>query len=368
MLQRFLTYVLLFIVLSWSLLLAISIVAVHSSYEFVWWTGLLALAFPVLLFGEFVLLVFCLFVKWPFALIPLLFILGSWQNIKHYVAFSPNKAALQNKGETLKISSYNVNVFDLYNWTNNRATKDSMLGLIKREDPDILCLQEFYTENAFSNFNTYKVLQEHYKYNYFHKGIELAGGKHWGLATFSKYPIIANRTIGTTDNRLNLCLVSDIDVNGKSISVYNTHLHSYHVKEADLTRLNRNNEIDQNLGAIQNLLYKAKLAYTKRLQQVKAIKNDLNQNKLQSIICGDFNDTPNSFPYRHIKSGMKDPFLEKGFGLGGTYRGGTITGRLPKVRIDFILCDTSFEVKSIDVLRYPYSDHYPLISTLVLPE
>ena len=43
----------------------------------------------------------------------------------------------------MKVMSYNVRLFDLYNWSHNTATRNEILDLIRVEDPDILCLQEF---------------------------------------------------------------------------------------------------------------------------------------------------------------------------------------------------------------------------------
>lgn len=357
-------FILLFL---WTLAFGLSIYSIYIPHTAFWFLGLIALAFPVLLIGEVLLLFFAFFVKWQMAILPLLALVLSWSNIKNYIAFPISETGMQNEsGEEIKILSYNVNVFDLYNWTNNKSTKDSILALIIRENPDVVCLQEFYTENS-KTFNTYKTLGEFFEYKHFHRGLELEGERYWGLATFSKYPLTNKRIIGFTDNNLNLCLVSDLEVQNKQISIYNTHLHSYHIKEADLNGLNRNNEIQVNLGALKNLFFKVKNAYQKRTEQVKGIKADMDKNEKLRIICGDFNDSPNSFPYVQLAKNMKDPFLEKGFGIGGTYRGGTITGRFPKVRIDYILSDTLIEVRQFRVLDYPYSDHQPIEAILRLP-
>lgn len=366
MVKHFFKYSFLIVVVVWSGLLALSAYSSEISSVQFWWLGLIALIFPVLLIGEFLLFIVCLFLRKWLAILPLVLFAYAWPNIQNYLALSFSKE-YKTEGKEIKIMSYNVNVFDLYNWTNNKATKDSILKLIKDENPDVICLQEFYTESS-GAFNTYGALSDFFEYSHFHKGLELSGQRYWGLSTFSKYPLSDQRVIGFTENKLNLCLVSELSIGNKKISIYNTHLNSYHIKEADIKGLNKDNQIQENLGAAKNLFQKIKHAYQNRIEQVKAIKQDLNQNENLSIICGDFNDSPNSFPYTYIRNGLKDPFLEAGFGIGGTYRGGTITAPFPNVRIDYILCDSLIGVKQFKVLDYPYSDHNPIEAILLLPD
>ncbi|MGH2645903.1 MAG: endonuclease/exonuclease/phosphatase family protein, partial [Chitinophagaceae bacterium] len=77
------------------------------------------------------------------------------------------------------------------------------------------------------------------------------------------------------------------------------------------------------------------------------------------ILCGDFNDTPNSYAYFKISKNLQDAFLKKGFGLGRTYS--TIA---PTLRIDYILASPSFSVQSYHCIKKVLSDHYPVISTI----
>src|SRR5690606_19219762 len=46
----------------------------------------------------------------------------------------------------LKIMSWNVHLFDLGGWTEDETSKGQIIHLIQAEDPDILCLQEFYRD------------------------------------------------------------------------------------------------------------------------------------------------------------------------------------------------------------------------------
>ena len=44
----------------------------------------------------------------------------------------------------VKIMSFNVRLFDLYNWKNNEHNKNKIFKYLKSEDPDIICFQEYY--------------------------------------------------------------------------------------------------------------------------------------------------------------------------------------------------------------------------------
>ena len=53
----------------------------------------------------------------------------------------------------IKIMSFNVRLFDLYNWSKNEKVKSNILSFIKKESPDIICFQEYYYDfdNDFCN-------------------------------------------------------------------------------------------------------------------------------------------------------------------------------------------------------------------------
>ena len=82
-----------------------------------------------------------------------------------------------------------------------------------------------------------------------------------------------------------------------------------------------------------------------------------------AIICGDFNDIPNSSTYFNVKGNLQDPFLKKGFWTGRTTR--TSFGIIsPTLRIDYILASRSFTAKQFQIIHVPYSDHYPVETDL----
>jgi endonuclease/exonuclease/phosphatase family metal-dependent hydrolase len=75
------------------------------------------------------------------------------------------------------------------------------------------------------------------------------------------------------------------------------------------------------------------LAFAMRARQAEILREHIAASPHPVIVCGDFNDTPLSYSYRLMSKGLKDSFMEKGWGLGTTY-----AGALPALRIDYILC------------------------------
>jgi endonuclease/exonuclease/phosphatase family metal-dependent hydrolase len=78
------------------------------------------------------------------------------------------------------------------------------------------------------------------------------------------------------------------------------------------------------------------------------------------ILCGDFNDQPNSYAYTHLLEGLDDPYLKHGSGLGNTF-----TGLLPILRIDHIFTDKSIESRQFIRVEKNYCDHYPLVGDFI---
>ena len=80
--------------------------------------------------------------------------------------------------------------------------------------------------------------------------------------------------------------------------------------------------------------------YQFRSQQVEIVRNQLDSSTYPVIICGDFNDVPNSYTYFRIKGDRKDAFTQAGRGIGRTF-----WNIAPTLRIDYIMTDKRFEVE-----------------------
>ena len=124
--------------------LLLSCLSCYVSPVTAWPLSFLGLAFPIVLIS--VLLFLLIWAVWRhkvFFLINLAAILLSGPFIRTVVSLHFTTG--DEKG--LRIMSYNVKNFDLYNWSGNKDTRSKMMKLIKKESPDIICFQEYFSDD-----------------------------------------------------------------------------------------------------------------------------------------------------------------------------------------------------------------------------
>ena len=265
----------------------------------------------------------------------------------------------------VKVLSYNVRAFNLYNWANNTNAKDSILGYILNEDPDILCIQEYFTRmrGRFTSADLYRLLDKT-PYRHIYYTIGENSDFRYGLATFSSYPIVRKGVI-RFENTFNSSIFSDIVVGEDTVRVFNNHLESIHFSKRhyaifDSLKLPVD---DQEIREWIDMSGRIRDAYIKRSEQADVIAEHIAQSPYPVIICGDFNDTPCSYTYNKMKGDLKDSFVEAGTGLGNTY-----SGSLPSFRIDYIMHSSFIESTYNKRARVRFSDHYPVVSYLQLSQ
>lgn len=263
-----------------------------------------------------------------------------------------------------KVMSYNVRLFDLYNWSGNEKTRKSIMDFLKSEHPDILCFQEYFhcDEGAFRNNEGIAELLSlpHKSIKY---GLTTRKINHWGIATFSKYPIVREGTLFFEEGKSNFCLWSDIVKEKDTIRVYNVHLQSNHFKEKDYQFMEHADSLmsDEELINTKSVVRRIRKAVRLRARQANELRADIEACPYPVIVCGDFNDTPFSYFYQTIRGDLTDAFLEKGEGFGNTYFS------LPvKFRIDYILHSDLLQTYSFHTKEVKLSDHYPITAWLSL--
>lgn len=270
-----------------------------------------------------------------------------------------NRELTLKKGNNLKVLSFNVRAFNIYEWLNDPDTNKGIFNFIRSEHPDVICLQEFYSGNKvkISSINYLRLFGEN---PYKHIEYSSSGSKSGhGIAIFSKYPVIRKGKI-PFKNSNNKCIYVDILFKGDTLRVYNNHLQSVKFREKNYRVLDslRMGGNPPEINELKDISSRLKKAFILRSEQTDLLKAHSLNSPYPVIICGDFNDTPVSYTYRKLTRGLDDAFLKAGKGRGNTYH-----GKLP-LRIDYILYSPEFEAIEFEKVEANLSDHYPIISVL----
>lgn len=244
------------------------------------------------------------------------------------------------------VMSYNVRLFNLFDWLPNTDVVSYIRTFVNDKNPDILCIQE-YSSAAHIDL---KVYPHHY--------ILMQGDKiKTGQAIFSKFPIIEEGNLVFPKSNNNV-IFADIKKGKDIIRVYNMHLQSIKISP-DVNEISENiDEINQDKS--QLVFKRISIAFRKQQQQAEIIMNHKNQCAYPVIICGDMNNSPFSYVYRSIKGKLNDTFEEAGSGFGRTYN-----FKYYPARIDYIFVDPKMKVKSFETFSdFVNSDHYPIMTRL----
>ena len=252
--------------------------------------------------------------------------------------------ALPEEEKDFTVMSYNVRLFNLFEWLPNEHVGDTILSFINDQNPDIICLQE-YSESAKVNLRAYK-----------YKAIFMEGKQiKTGQAIFSKFPIIEKGEIDFPGSDNNV-IFADIKMRRDTIRVYSIHLQSTKISP-DI-----HEKIDE--AKSKKIFRRMSEAFAEQQSQSELIKEHKLDCHYPKIICGDMNNSAFSYVYRNIKGNMKDTFEEAGEGFGKTY-----DYEFYPARIDYILADKQFEVKNFKNFdNFVNSDHFPIITRLALKE
>jgi endonuclease/exonuclease/phosphatase family metal-dependent hydrolase len=306
--------------------------------------------------------------KWFFVCIATL-LLG-WQQISVMVSFSSNKKLnLAKTPETLRVLTWNLSSWGESNKAFKKNNMNVMIPLIKNINADVLCFQEYlYFKNSTYRDSIIPALKEKgYLYSYFAQTNYTARMYKTAVLTavviISKYPIIDTAQFEYNKGDFaEPTIYADIKINEKTVRIFTTHLQSVQFEYNDYDALSKLKEpykasVQQSRATAGKLKY----AYKRRALQADILHKKITESPYPVIVCGDFNDVPNSYTYFTIKGNLQDAFLKKGSGFGRTFR--FIS---PTLRIDYILADKKFEVKQYKKFEANYSDHYPVMADIKL--
>jgi endonuclease/exonuclease/phosphatase family metal-dependent hydrolase len=341
------------------LALLLAYLSTYVSPKDVSWLALFGLVYPLWLFLSFSAFILCLVFRRRLFLVPLVAILLGVGHLSDFIQWNGSNEATEND---MKIMSYNVRIFDAYDWSEGANTRDSILAVIRDQQPDILCIQEFYHTTKRQGFDLREDISE-----ILQTGPPTLGYTHnfsdqhfYGLATFSRYPVISSGVVDFHDHKDNLCSYVDIQIDEDTLRVYNAHLASIRFQEEDYEFVEQKSEqpVTTNFLRITNLLLKA---FEKRADQAEKIHAHISESPYPILLCGDFNDTPVSYSYSVLSKDLNDIFHSHGNGMERTY-----VGRFPSFRIDYIMHSDEIMPSSFETVEKEFSDHRPIVATFNL--
>jgi endonuclease/exonuclease/phosphatase family metal-dependent hydrolase len=343
--------------------LIISLFAKYISPQLFWLIAFFGLGFPYLVLINLAFVIYWLGQFRREVLISLIAIVFCSLTMRKYVQLSFNNKGSNND---IKVTSYNSMLFDLYNWTKNGKSRQHILNQLQEINPDILCLQEFYNSSAMKQYFNVDTVVSSLNTKYCHVEYTSIAHKHnhFGIATFSKYPIINKGKIVFNTRSNNICIYTDVVIKKDTVRIYNMHLQSISFSQKDYTFIGDLQDDDDAKDELENsksILRRLKRAFVKRAEQAELIEASISNCPYKIILCGDFNDTPASYAYNLISKNLKDVFVEKGNGFGRTY-----AGKFPQFRIDYIFHGKEFKCTQFSRSEETFTDHFPITAYLKL--
>lgn len=335
-----------------------------------WFIALLGLAFPFLLVSVLLFLLSWIIFRSKWAFLNLLALVLAYTNIRALVGMHlmQDEFVLEKDQSTLRILSWNVTWFDEQTKEVKRAEtyRQDMLNFIEQQQADILCFQEYLEPNSPGHYSNVKAItQLGFPHHLIVSDYSRKNGTFQvGVAIFSKHPIedtLHVRYEGPQNYRAAESLIGiDIIFQDQKLRIFNTHLQSVLFQKKDYRNLEIIRNADDSLmHASRSVVRKLKQAYSFRGDQSDVVRAYLDRSPHPEIVCGDFNDVPNSYTYFTIKGPRKDAFVQTGRGLGRTFYAIS-----PTLRIDYIMANDQFKVLQYKRELLPYSEHYPIIADI----
>lgn len=256
------------------------------------------------------------------------------------------------EGEGVSVVSLNCHAFIA---KGQRMSPEVVGNYFAGLQADVICLQEFpfaarQAADYIAAIGQATGLERHYR------------DKDGGLAVFSRYPLERGQGHFFA-NHANGFLQVDIMMPQQTVRLFNVHLQTNAITgmanrvaaEGDLQRR-------ETWLTIKGMLTRYGRSARKRIPQVSEILERARKSPHPVLLCGDFNEVPASYTYRHSAGLLADAFMQAGSGMGSTY-----AGPLPGLRIDYVMHDRSWATTAFRTVEAPFSDHRAIRAVIDIP-
>lgn len=312
----------------------------------------MGMVFPIFLLLNLLFVFFWLVFQWRKIWIPIAGYVLAYVPITIYIPLNPETDVPEG---AIKVMSYNVCSYG-GNYKYEEGF-DTVYNYIRRELPDIVCLQE-----DVDSWRRY-VMQRWQKIYPYNDTVVFCNTKlnMNGVGIHTRFPILRRERIPYT-SATNGSMAYYLQVGSDTVLVVNNHLEGTHLSTEDRSRykemLRGKMERDTAQAESQVLLQKLGRAAALRAPEAEAVSRYIREHsQYPVIVCGDFNDSPISYSRRTVSQGLTDCFVKTGKGLGLSYNQKGFF-----FRIDHIFCSSDFQPHNCKVdNEMDASDHYPVV-------
>ncbi len=305
----------------------------------------IGLLFPIFLFINLFFLVFFIFFKKKYIIIPFLGFIICYFPIRTYTPLNVNG---KTPDSAIKVLSYNV-----YSFCNDGAPEDHpnpIIDYILENDADIVCLQEAWLNEKIDNLT--KV-----SYPYRDSVVNIKSGLC--IVMLSKFPILSKERI-MYESKGNMSAAFKVKLGKDTTTVISNHFEATGLSLEDRAVFKQmvkgKSEKDTMKVESKRLISKLGESSKIRAPQAEAVARYVKDCDGSIILCGDFNDSPISYTHRTLAKILNDCYVATGNGPGISYHRNAMF-----VRIDNIMCSNDWIPYGCKVDRsIGYSDHYPI--------
>jgi endonuclease/exonuclease/phosphatase family metal-dependent hydrolase len=322
-----------------------------------WWVELLSFFMPFVLCANFLLFVFSLWLKvnWKYVVFTSVALFLSIKPIQETIGLNFRKDYAYSD---VRVVSFNAAAFNPYRGTDfksNHALNADFYNWIRKNSPDVLCIQEFYH----SDFDEYDqtldsiVNAGNYKYYYINPVYKEEQNGIMGVITFSKYKALQSGELIYSKSPINKGTWHDFVIKDDTVRFFNFQLRSMNIRVQSVDTLGLFSSLCFN---IKDVYDKLKFGYHSRRDELKKLEEIILSSPYKTIVCADINALPYSITYQKINSDFHNSFEKGGTGLGFTYHHFPWFIRIDnqffdkRIRIDYFKTHTNFKV----------SDHHPI--------
>ena len=338
--------------ISYTLFVLLAYSCVLISPGIFWPAAFLALLVPFIIIFECFRLLFFALRKSKNVVYPLVLLICGYPFIRASVSVSGDT---KSNDQPIKVLTYNARVFNLYK--NNLEESLKPIDWVTKHSADVKCIQEYYNLDKQPEFATTKKISQSGKlYHFFQPVVINRVGGEFGLAIFSKYPIVSRGVIDLQSNSTNSAIFADIAIGDDTVRIINFHLQSLSLRDDELTFE------EKRVTGLRSLMEKLKVGFLAREKQLRKIERYLEETRYPLIVCGDLNDTPYSYAYFKLRGYLDNAFEKRGVGFGFSYNG----------KLSFLRIDNQFFSDKLSALNFQthtnvdFTDHYPITATYKL--